>query len=233
MTTETTTRPGDLVAQLDQIRAEYRKVYPYKRRKINSLEEGAAKARRSLRGGSFNHTFVGEQYLNCPDKTVRRKQLQKLIDEGGQINFGGRVVSHPTLARWEAMGYGLSEEEIYKLERADYDPEELIHRGWRVWICRYEHFSVAIGTSYVGEGEIFLNAADRQKEAQEFRDQLEAWGVPDPDRAAANTVIHAEADEDHGQFNQWVIRNYCNSPELQQKMREAFELRAHSWMGAF
>ena len=223
----------DLVGELDALRAEYRTINPYKPRRFKSREEGAERMRRSLKGGSFTHTFAGEQYLNCPNKEVRRKQLQKLVDEGGQVHFGGPVVSHPTLSRWEGNGYGLTDEEIYRLEREDYEPAELIHRGWRTSICRKSHFAVALGTSYVGEGETFLFAQQRQAEAQELKRQFEAWGVEDPEQAAANAIIHAEADEDHGAFNQWVIRQFCDSPELQDEMRRVFELRIHSWMGTF
>ena len=224
---------ANLVEELDVLRAEYRKVYPYRPRQFKSREEGADRMRRSLKGGTFTHSFAGEQYLNCPVKQVRRKQLQKLIDEGGQVHFGGPVVSHPTLARWEAEGYGLTPEEIARLERADYEPAELIHRGWRISVCRNSHFSVALGTSYVGEGETFLHAKARQAEGQEIKRQFEAWGVADAEKAAANAIVHAEADEDHGEFNQRVIREYCDTPELQAEMRRVFELRIHSWMGTF
>ena len=237
MTTVAAEKTGHAyVDQLEEIRAEYRSQFP-RNSKRRTREEGAAGKRRSLLGGSFNHTFAGEQYLNCPVKSVRRMQLQKLMDENGQTNWGGRVIDHPTLARWEAKGYGLTDAEIRELEKADYTPDELIHRGWRTWMCRHENFAVAIGTSYVGEGETYLrmhnHRAEVQAELDELRAQFTSWGVENVDEAVANAVEHALADEDHGLFNQNVIREHVNTPELKEEMRKAFILRAHSYMGLF
>jgi len=232
----TTTKPGNaFIQELEQIRTDFRKEAPRGGMTSRSREEGAQSKRSGLRGAAFNHTFAGEQYVNCPVKDIRRKQLQKLMDEGGQVYFSGPVVSHPTLAHWEAKAYGLTDEEIYKLEREDYLPDELILRGWRVSVCRNAHFSVAIGTSYVGEGETLIRSqTEPEKVAQELdelREQFKSWGVEDLEKAMANRAVHAEADEDHGTFNQWVIREFCDTPELQEEMRQVFILRAHSRLG--
>lgn len=232
----TAVKPGNaFIEELEEIRGRFRKDSPRGGMTSRSREEGAQAKRRGLRGGSFNHSFAGEQYVNCPEKTIRRKQLQKLMDEGGQVHFDGPVVSHPTLARWEARAYGLTDEEIYKLEREDYLPDELILRGWRISVCRNAHFAVAIGTSYVGEGETLVRSQQEPEkvtqELEELRQQFQSWGVEDIEKAMANRAVHAEADEDHGSFNQWVIRDYCDTPELQEEMRKAFILRAHSRLG--
>ena len=236
MATTTAVKTGNaFIEELEQIRSQFRRESPRGSMGYRSKEEGAESKRRGLKGGSFNHTFAGEQYVNCPEKTIRRKQLQKLMDEGGQIHFDGPVASHPTLARWEAKAYGLTDEEIYKLEREDYLPDELILRGWRVSVCRNAHFAIAIGTSYVGEGETLIRSQQEPEkvaaELEELRQQFREWGIEDLEKAMANRAVHAEADEDHGSFNQWVIRDYCNTPELQEEMRKVFILRAHSRLG--
>jgi hypothetical protein len=152
-------KSGDaFIDELEEIRSEW----PSSQRARSgprTREDGAAAKRRSLRGGVINnHAFIGEQYLNCPDKAVRRKQLQKIMDEGGQIYFGGPIVSHPLLAHWEANAYGLSDEEIAQLEQEDLTPENLVAVGWRISTTRHAPWPIAIGTSYVGEGGTYLRA---------------------------------------------------------------------------
>ena len=207
------------------------------RRGSPSREQGAESRRRGLRGGSDNHAFTGEQYLNCPDKAIRRKQLQKSMDEGGQSYFGGPIPSHPTLAKWEAKAYGLTDQEIEQLEQEDLTPEQLIARGWRIFACRTEPWPVAIGTSYVGEGGTYLRSVNEPEkvsaELEELRQKFASWGVEDLENATANARVHAEADEDHGSHTQNVIRRFIDTPELQDEMRRTFILRYYSRAGKF
>lgn len=228
--------PGEaLIDELNEIRGELR--MSASRRGPRTREEGAASRRKGLRGGSDNHAFTGEQYLNNPVKEIRRISLQKSMDEGGQTNFGGPIPSHPTLAKWEAKAYGLTDDEIRQLEQEDLNPEALISRGWRIFTTRHEHFAVSIGTSYVGEGGTYLRSVHEpekvKQELDDLRKMFEGWGVEDLDSATANAVVHAEADEDHGLLTEDVIKRFCNTPELQEKMRRTFILRHYSRAGLY
>ena len=224
------------IRELTQIRQEFQPSAPPSRG-TPTREAGTAKMRRALRGGFYNHTFIGEQYLNCPDKTVRRKQLQKVMDEGGQIHFGGPVVSHITLAKWEGNAYGVTDDEIERLSLEDIDAEMLVYQGWRTAVCRHEHFTTAIGTSYVGEGGTYLRVVKEPeqvaKEMDELRERFVSWGVEDLDKAMANALEHNVADEDHGQFSETVLREDCNTPELQDRFRFNYLLRWHSFKNLF
>ena len=42
----------------------------------------------------------------------RRKQLRKLVDEGGQTSVGGPMPSHPVLSKWQSYEFGVTDEEI-------------------------------------------------------------------------------------------------------------------------
>jgi pyrroloquinoline quinone (PQQ) biosynthesis protein C len=229
---------GDaFIEELEQLRDRYAMMQNQPRRGGQTREQGAESRRRSLRGGSDNHAFTGEQYLNCPDKTIRRMQLQKSMDEGGQSNFGGPIPSHPTLGKWEAKAYGLTDEEIARLEQEDLTPEQLIARGWRIAACRTASWPVAIGTSYVGEGGTYLRSMNEPDQvAAELAAQrklFEEWDVDDLDKATANARVHAEADEDHGSHTQNVIKNFINTPEMQEEMRKTFVLRYYSRSSKF
>jgi len=231
-------RPGEaFIDELEELRDELGMKANHVRRGSPSREQGAESRRRGLRGGSDNHAFTGEQYLNCPEKAIRRKQLQKSMDEGGQSYFGGPIPSHPTLAKWEARAYGLTDEEIERLEQEDLTPEQLIARGWRIFACRTEPWPIAIGTSYVGEGGTYLRSVNEPEkvsaELEELRQKFASWGVEDLENATANARVHAEADEDHGSHTQNVIRRFIDTPELQDEMRKTFILRYYSRAGKF
>lgn len=94
-------------------------------------EEVVAANRRThigIAGG--DHKFVGEKYLNSTDKELRRRQLRKAIDEGGETTvLASGAPSHPTLANWTSFELGISEQEINELERRDMLPETLISKG--------------------------------------------------------------------------------------------------------
>jgi pyrroloquinoline quinone (PQQ) biosynthesis protein C len=227
--------PDEFIAELEAIRREWRKKYPARIREIKSKDELpklAETKRRIHAGGDNNHRFEGERYLNCTDKTSRRFQLKKLIDEGGQTTVGGPQVSHPMLSRWESYGYGLTEDEVTALEKSDADASQLVGRGWWVALNRDAHFSVAIGSGGVIEGETKLQSQALQEAIERDRQRFEEWGVPQVDKALMNRLEHAGIDVDHADFNAEVVRRFCTTAERQDDMRKAFILRLHNTSGA-
>ena len=230
-TTETKSEvlsPKELVNSLEQIRQEHYKRFPYRVKTIESKEEFprlAAARLRSHSGGDINHRFEGERYLNCTDKSMRRKQLRKLVDEGGEVAVGGTKVSHPLLARWESYSFGLSPEQIDQAERADADPTVLIWHGWHVCRDRYYPFPISIGSGLVGEGENRLYADQQIRAIESDAERFREWGVPDVERALLNRKEHAGIDVEHAEFNERVIKQYCNTAKLQEQIRQVFILR--------
>jgi len=229
-------KPGeDFIDELEQIRDSW--TSGERGARAARTREAAAEARRkSLQGSSNNHAFTGEQFLNCTDKSLRRIHLQKIMDEGGQTNFGGPIPSHILLAKWEAEACGVSPEEIERLEREDQTPENLITGGWRIYTTRHEPFPITTGLSYEGEGGRYIESQRSPEKIKArldaLRKQYEDWDVDDLEKAMMNAAVHAEADEDHGKLTQDAIRLYADTPELQEKMREVFILR-HQSRGGF
>jgi pyrroloquinoline quinone (PQQ) biosynthesis protein C len=223
-----TLTPDELIAACEAIRTEYTKTFPFKAREILSQDEFprlAASKRRGFSGGDINHRFEGERYINDTDKQTRRKQLRKLVDEGGETSVGGEKVAHPLLSRWEAYAFGVSDEEINELEKGDADPAILVTRGWRIAMDRYCHFSVAIGSGMVGEGGTAMHSAELLEAIEHDRQRFEDWGVPDVERALMNRFEHAGIDVEHADFNEEIVRRFCTTPELQRQMLQVFELR--------
>jgi len=229
-------KPGaDFIEELETIRDSWTSE-ERGARAARTRQAAADARRRSLKGGSNNHAFTGEQFLNCTDKRLRRIHLQKIMDEGGQTNFGGPIPSHILLAKWEAEACGVSSEEIERLEREDQTPENLITGGWRIYTTRHEPFPITTGLSYEGEGGRYIEAMRNPEKIRTrldaLRKQYEEWDVDDLDKAMMNASVHAEADEDHGKLTQDAIRQYADTPELQETMRQVFILR-HQSRGGF
>lgn len=218
----------EFLDELEAIRATYMSgelLRPPKR--YASLEEAAeAKRRRHLGGGGQNHKFVGEKYLRCEDKEIRRELLRKLVDEGGQQSCGVGLPSHPTLMRWNSNALGISDEEVHALEKEDPGIQFLLFNGWKIAIHRESHWAVTIGTSLVGEGEKVVpeRAQALQDEIEELRRDYQSWGVKDLGRALANAIEHAGVDVEHANLSAKPVRKYITTPELKDDMRRHYIL---------
>lgn len=226
--------PGDnFLKELEGLREKHLNGRPFRPSRFRGkTKEQIAEARRRVHaGGSDNHRFEGERYLNVPVKSVRREQLRKLVDEGGQTAVGGPTPSHPTLARWESCEFGLTDEEITQLELEDPTPETLIRLGWWDHLNRTSHWAVAIGSGLPGEGEKRIKALREYyvNEIEEMRKEYAAMGIKNLDRALKFKVEHASGtDVGHAEFNARVVSQYVNTPELQDEMRKVFILRLHN-----
>ncbi len=217
--------PDDFIEDMERLRKGHRKEFPF-RGVLGKTKDEIAKAKRSRHtGGPDNHKFEGERYLNCPVKSVRRLQLRKLVDEGGLTIFGGKSPSHPMLDRLGSFEFGLTDEEVRRLEKEDPPPEKLIVRGWWVDLNRTSHWAIAIGSGMVVEGEKKVNPAKEASEIEAMRKEYSSMGIKNVDNAVWFESEHAVVDIDHAEFNERVVKQYVNTPELQNEMRRAFILR--------
>src|SRR5262249_9418943 len=190
--------PDELIAELEGVRKDFLQGKPLRGRKVpGSKEEVVASKRRKHLGGSVhNHKFVGEKYLNCEDKALRRLNLRKMVDECGQTSVGVGLPSHPTLARWGSHAFGIADEEIDRLEKEDLPADTLMWQATKVHLHRTSHWAIDIAMSLVGEGEK-LRPEIRQQlwdQIEELKQQYEAMGIEDIERALAFEIEHASVD---------------------------------------
>ena len=225
--------PDELMDSLEEVRAGYGGLRRAGGRRAETVEAIADQKRRTHRGGDGNHRFEGERYLNIPSshKEVRRFQLRKLVDEGGQDSVDGPMPSHPTLSRWHSAEFGLTEEEIHRLEMEDASPESLTYGGWYYLMHRTEPWPVLLGSALVGEGAKRLPEV---KEAQlraldDTRELYQQLGIKDIDRAMLGQIEHSPigADDAHVVFGENMTREHVNTPELQEALRKVFIFRLH------
>lgn len=171
-----------------------------------------------------------ERYLRCPVPEVRRKQLRKAIDEAGEDLFGGKWPGHTILDYWTSNEFGIPDEEIHQLAKEDPSPQSIVTGGFMAHLLREEPWPFGIGSGLVGEGEK-LNPRARElllRQLDETREAYMAIGIANIERAMARDVLHADVDIEHATFNAEVIRDYCDTPELQEEFRKAFTLRIHA-----
>jgi len=222
--------PEELMDSLEDIRAEFKDTLP-QRSKPRTVEAIVERKRHGHQGGDGNHRFEGERYIATTDKEVRRFQLRKLVDEGGQTTVGGPVPSHPTLQRWHSEEFGLSTQEIDRLEKEDWSPEDLVSNGWYYWMHRSEPWPVLLGSALVGEGEKRLPEVREQMvlDLEDSRELYKELGIKDIERAMLNQVEHSPigADADHVVFGEDVTKAHVNTAALQERLREVFILRLH------
>lgn len=224
--------PEEFVAQLERIRTEFLDgASPWGRGRGHgpqTKEEIAEGKRRSHAGADGNHRFEGERYLGAQDKAIRRKQLRKLVDEGGQTSVGGPLPSHPALSKWHSHEFGLSDEEIAELEMQDMSAESLVSLGWWYLLQRSSPWSVALGSALVGEGSKRLPGAVEHFTLliDEARQEYAKMGIENIDRAVQLMIEHAPfgVDLEHAMFAEEIVKEFVDTPELQDEMRRAFTL---------
>jgi pyrroloquinoline quinone (PQQ) biosynthesis protein C len=193
-----------------------------------TFEQIAEGKRRFHTGGDPNHRFEGERYLNTTNKEIRRKQLRKLVDEGGQTTVGGPMPSHPALARWHSNEFGVPDAEIDLLEKEDAYPDVLVKEGWWFDVNRSSPWPVAIATCMVGEGSKRLPGSVEHytKLVEDARVEFARLGVKNVDKAVQLLIEHAPfgADMEHAMFGEEVVRAAVDTPELQDEALRAFIL---------
>ncbi len=218
----------EFLQELEDLRRSYLHGKTLRPRRTPSSKEEVieAKRRKHLGGAVHNHKFVGEKYLNAEDKILRRMNLRKMVDECGQTAVGVGLPSHPTLARWGSHEFGLTDEEIDRLEKEDMPGDSFVWQVTKVGLHRTCHWAVAIAMSLVGEGEK-LRPEIRQQlldHIEELKKSYGEMGVGNVERALAFEIEHAGIDVDHAEIAVTVVRKFINTPELQDELRRAYVL---------
>lgn len=223
--------PGEFIELLEQKRSEFLEGRsPFRGDNITgrTVEQIAEGKRKFHTGGDPNHRFEGERYLNTTNKEIRRKQLRKLVDEGGQDTVGGPMASHPALARWHSNEFGITDQEIDQLEMEDADPETLVKEGWWFDVNRSSPWPVAIASCMVGEGSKRLPGSVEHYEnvVETARREFAKLGIKNIERAVQLIIEHAPfgADMEHAMFGEEVVRAAVDTPELQDEAIKAFIL---------
>ncbi len=220
--------PDQLIEELEAVRKEFLSGKTLRPRNIPKSKDEViqAKLRHHVGNAVQNHKFVGEKYLNCEDKALRRMNLRKMVDECGQTSVGVGLPSHPTLARWGSHAFGITDEEINKLEKEDLPADRMMWQCTKVNLHRTSHWAIDTAMSLVGEGEK-LRPEIRQQlldHIEALKQEYTAMGIEDVEKALAFEIEHAAVDVEHGELAVTAVRKFIKTPELQDEFRRAFIL---------
>jgi pyrroloquinoline quinone (PQQ) biosynthesis protein C len=220
--------PEEFLKELEDLRQEFFKGRALRVRPHYKTREDIAEAKRRhhVGGPIHNHKYVGEKYLNCPDKDLRRLNLRKVIDECGQTSVGVGLPSHPMLLRWGSHAFGITDEEIDRLEKEDLPPEAFIWNCMKIALHRRSHWAVGMASSLVGEGEKLKPELHKQllDNIEQLKREYAEMGIEDVDHALGFEIEHAAVDVEHAEIAVKAIREYINTPELQDEMRRIYIL---------
>ena len=79
-------------------------------------------------------------------------------------------------------------------------------------------------SSLVGEGEKRIPKIRQRllQEIETLRNEYQAMGIKNVERALANRMEHAGVDVEHSEFGANVVREHVDTPELKEATRKAF-----------
>ncbi len=163
---------------------------------------------------------------NCPFPEARRMLLKKYIDEEGQDLVGGGLGAHYEMWLKVAEALGVSREtmngfaDVLPIYRFTVDAVFEFAKS-RSWI-------EGVAATYATEGGMWKRYTPESEHGRDdFLDEGEAlhryYGVP---KAALQFYyVHSHANDEHGDINERILKQFCNTKELQRKALDAARFR--------
>ena len=208
-------------ALIDDLRHVLRGRYPV--HPLRKLLLGGELTREQLQGWAKNqfhefrniHRFFGIRYQKCPVQALRRMLLENMVEEEGEDLFGGKYPSHAELWTQFSEGLGIPRDELH-----GYEPLPGVKAALEMYVqlVQQSHWTVAIGTGLVFEGE-------GPKRMGEERQALETGYPWIPSESLAFFRAHEYHDKGHGNFIVDVIKEHIMDGGLQEDMRAAVRTR--------
>jgi pyrroloquinoline-quinone synthase len=163
---------------------------------------------------------------NCPIPDARRMLLRKYIDEEGQDVAGGRLGPH--YAMW------LKISDAVGIPRGAMNSFEDVLPVYRYTVDAVFNFAKlhgwleGVAATYATEGRMWKRYTPKEEHREEgLLPEGEAlrqyFGLPE--EALQFYHVHSDANDEHGDINEAILKKYCVSQELQEK---ALELRRRS-----
>jgi len=163
---------------------------------------------------------------NCPVSEARRLLMRKYIDEEGQDIVGGKLGAHYEMWVKVGEGLGISRDELNSfkdvLPAYRYTVDAIFnfakHHGWLE----------GLAATYATEGQMWRRYTPREEHRDtQILGEGEAlkkfFGLPD--QALEFFNVHSDANDEHGDICENIIKKYCTTQELQRKALAAARFR--------
>ena len=163
---------------------------------------------------------------NCPISEARRMLLRKYIDEEGQDVAGGQLGPHYDMWLKIADALGISRAVMQSFD--DVLPVYRYTVDAVFNFAKHQTWLEGVAATYATEGRMWKRYTPRAEHNEEgLLGEGEAWtrhyGLPDD--ALLFFAVHSDANDEHGDINEAILKKYCRSAEQQQKALAAARFR--------
>lgn len=163
---------------------------------------------------------------NCPVPEARRMLLRKYLDEEGQDIVGGKLGAHYEMWLKVSDALGISREvmnsfqNVLPVYRFTVDAVFDFARN-RSWL-------EGVAATYATEGGMWRRYIPKEEHKEKgFLREGEAlkkyYGLPED--ALEFYFVHSDANDEHGDINERILKKYCTTRELQSKALAAARFR--------
>jgi pyrroloquinoline-quinone synthase len=163
---------------------------------------------------------------NCPVPEARRMLLRKYIDEEGQDVAGGRLGPHYEMWLKISDALGITRDVMNSFE--DVLPVYRYTVDAVFNFAKLQSWIEGVAATYATEGRMWKRYTPKE-EHRENGLLSEAGALTRhyalPPEALQFYDVHSDANDEHGDINEAILKKYCTSAELQQKALAAARFR--------
>jgi pyrroloquinoline-quinone synthase len=163
---------------------------------------------------------------NCPISDVRRLLLRKYIDEEGQDVAGGALGPHYDMWLRISGALGIARETMQSF--ADVLPVYRYTVDAVFNFAKQQSWLEGVAATYATEGRMwkrYTPKAEHKEEGllNEGAALARHYGLPDD--ALLFYHVHSDANDEHGDINEAILKKYCVTAEQQEKALAAARFR--------
>jgi pyrroloquinoline-quinone synthase len=163
---------------------------------------------------------------NCPVPEARRMLLRKYIDEEGQDVAGGQLGPHYEM--WTKISDALGIPRDVMNSFADVLPVYRYTVDAVFDFAKSQSWIEGVAATYATEGRMWKRYVPKEEHREEgLLGEAEAlerhYGLPQ--EALQFYHVHSDANDEHGDINEAILKKYCVTPGLQEKALAAARFR--------
>jgi len=163
---------------------------------------------------------------NCPVSDARRMLLRKYIDEEGQDVTGGQLGPHYEM--WLKISEALGIQRDVMQSFADVLPVYRYTVDAVFTFAKNQSWLEGVAATYATEGRMWKRYTPKQEHKEDgLLNEGEAmarhYGLPND--ALLFYHVHSDANDEHGDINEAILKKYCVTAEAQEKAQAAARFR--------
>jgi len=163
---------------------------------------------------------------NCPVSDARRMLLRKYIDEEGQDVTGGQLGPHYEM--WLKISEALGIQRDVMQSFADVLPVYRYTVDAVFTFAKNQSWLEGVAATYATEGRMWKRYTPKQEHKEDgLLNEGEAmarhYGLPND--ALLFYHVHSDANDEHGNINEAILKKYCVTAEAQEKAQAAARFR--------